>query len=232
MITFRTCRPIVLALTAALPFPVLAADVVRGHTAAPVHSPETAPGQISMTISGRVAIIDGRTLWFPESAQKVRLAGIDACELPKWAYDPSQHGESTIPKPVPCGPFARAWLNRTVGSDQVNCRISSYAQDGVLVGVCSTRVGDLAIEMLRVGWARVQGPSPASQYLAWQNHAISARYGMWATYVLDMDEWRRKAVDRTLSRRPIADFNLLAEREREISPPFGDARSRPARRDR
>lgn len=232
MITARTRRAIVLALAAALPSPVLAADVVSDHTAVPAHSPEAEPGQISMAISGRVAIIDGRTLWFPESAHKVRLAGIDACELPQWAYEPRQHGEGTIPKPVPCGPFARAWLNRTVGSDQVSCRISSYAQDGALVGVCSAKGRDLAIEMLRVGWARVKGPSPAPEYLAWQNHAMSARYGMWATYVLDMDEWRRKAVDRTLSRRPIADFNLLAEREREISPPFVDARNRPRRTDR
>jgi hypothetical protein len=47
-----------------------------------------------------------------------------------------------------------------------------------------------------------------------------------------MPEWRAKAVDRTLSRRPIADFNLLAERESEISPPFEDARKRPMRADR
>jgi hypothetical protein len=60
---------------------------------------------------------------------------------------------------------------------------------------------------------------------------MSARYGMWATYVVDMDEWRARAVDRTLSRRPIADFNLLAEREREISPPFQDAGRRPRRTD-
>lgn len=39
-------------------------------------------------------------------------------------------------------------------------------------------------------------------------------YGMWATYVLDMNEWSRKAVDKTLGRQPIADFNLLVERER------------------
>ncbi|TIT80486.1 MAG: CHAD domain-containing protein, partial [Mesorhizobium sp.] len=43
---------------------------------------------------------------------------------------------------------------------------------------------------------------------------------------------RRKAVDKTLERRPIADFNLLAERESEISPPFADARKRPLRTDR
>lgn len=61
---------------------------------------------------------------------------------------------------------------------------------------------------------------------------MSARYGMWATYLLDMDEWRAEAVDRTLQRRPIADFNLLAQRQREISPPFIDVRKRPALADR
>ena len=88
--------------------------------------------------------------------------------------------------------------------------------------------------MLRVGWARVKTPSPPrfSEYLTWQQHAITARYGMWATYVLDMDEWRAKAIDKTLTRKPIADFNLLADRESEISPPFQDARNRPSRTDR
>ncbi|RUX67081.1 thermonuclease family protein, partial [Mesorhizobium sp. M2A.F.Ca.ET.040.01.1.1] len=69
-------------------------------------------------------------------------------------------------------------------------------------------------------------------YITYQRHAMAAHYGMWATYVLDMNEWRRKAVDKTLDRRPIADFNLLAERESEISPPFADARKKPKRTDR
>jgi hypothetical protein len=55
---------------------------------------------------------------------------------------------------------------------------------------------------------------------------------MWGTYVLDMPEWRAKAVDRTLGRRPQADIDLLMERNREISPPFLDARRQPERRDR
>ncbi len=71
--------------------------------------------------------------------------------------------------------------------------------------------------MLRVGWARVASPSSYNaQYLAYQRYAMAARYGMWATYLLDMNEWRRKAVDKTLGRQPIADANLLTERESEI----------------
>jgi endonuclease YncB( thermonuclease family) len=106
-----------------------------------------------------------------------------------------------------------------------------YDAEGTPLGHCTVHGRDIALEMLRVGWARVITPAPA-EYLTWQNYAMSARYGMWATYVLDMPEWRRKAVDRTLARRPIADFNLLAERESEISPPFEDVRRRPKRRDR
>lgn len=218
-------------LMTALPYPARVADLLQGHRTPSV---ETAPvpysGQATR-ISGHAAIIDGRTLWFPEDGRKVRLASIDTCELPQWAYDPHRHGESAIPKPVPCGPLAKAWLKRTVGGARVTCIVHGNDGAGALLGRCTVNGRDLALEMVRVGWARATSLAPA-QYLAWQNHAMSARYGMWATYVLDMDEWRAKAVDRTLSRRPIADFNLLAEREREISPPFEDARRRPRRTDR
>jgi endonuclease YncB( thermonuclease family) len=190
-------------------------------------------GFFDLRVAGPVTVIDARTLWFPRSAQTVRLEGIDTCELPQWAFDPNRHGDSLILKPVPCGPLSKAWLKRLIGDSQVVCRISSYSADGALIGRCTLGGRDLAVGLLRVGWARVTGPSPAgSAYLRWQRYAMSARYGMWATYVIDPDEWRAKAVDRTLARKPLADFNLLAEREHEISPPFLDARKRAARSDR
>ncbi|MBP0440405.1 thermonuclease family protein [Tianweitania sediminis] len=225
-----TSTVVALAMTA-LPHPVQSADALRNQQRSPMES-KPAPYATSLTkISGRTTVIDGQTLWFPKGGYKVRLASIDACELPQWSYDPRRHGESMIPKPVPCGPLAKAWLKRTVGSAKVNCQVHAYDADGALLGRCAVRSRDLALEMLKVGWARANVAAPA-EYLTWQKYAMSARYGMWATYVLDMPEWRAKAVDRTLSRRPIADFNLLAERESEISPPFEDARQRPKRTDR
>jgi endonuclease YncB( thermonuclease family) len=218
-------------LTTALPRPADSADMFSDQTNPSV---EAAPGSYSSQVSkvsGRTSVVDGRTLWFPEGRHKVRLASIDSCELPQWSYDPRRHGESEIPKPVPCGPLSKAWLKRVVGSAQVTCTVQAVDADGALIGSCSVRGRDLALEMLRVGWAKAISPAPA-EYVAWQRYAMSARQGMWATYVLDMPEWRAKAVDRTLSRRPIADFNLLAERESEISPPFEDARKRPRRTDR
>lgn len=216
-----------LATSVALPSPCWPADAVGLEMA-----PSTSINDIgSRMIAGQVAVIDGRTLWFPRLAQKVRLAGIDACELPQWSLDPARYGKSSTLKPVPCGPLARAWLKRTVSDSRVTCTANTVDSGGAYVGTCSARGHDLAVEMLRVGWARVNSPS-APGYLAWQRHAMAARYGMWATYVLDLDEWRAGALDRTLQRLPIADFNLLAERKREISPPFIDARKRPTRTDR
>lgn len=218
-------------LMSALPYPVYSADVMRDQRRVTGEA-EPVPRSGHMTkISGKTSVIDGRTLWFPKGGNKVQLASIDACDLPQWSYDPRRHSESTIPKPVPCGPLAKAWLKRTVGNVQVTCLIQGYGAEETFPGRCTVRGRDLALEMVRVGWARVTVPAPP-EYLIWQDYAMSARHGMWATYVLDMPEWRAKAVDRTLSRRPMADFNLLAERESEISPPFQDVRARPQRTDR
>lgn len=184
---------------------------------------------------GRVAVIDGRTLWFPEHAARIRLLDTDACELPQWAFDPKwdDRDRTRAPPPVPCGPLAKSWLKRAIGVSSVECTFAAYDRGGVPLARCFAEGRDLALEMLRVGWARVSSPYPTDgRYLAYQHHAMAARYGMWATYVLDMDEWRQKAIDKTLSRRPVADFNLLGERESEISPPFAAAKNKPARNDR
>ncbi len=211
--------------------PAHAADLFRGRQpSAAGAGPDPFTGA-TLRIFGRTSVIDGRTLWFPEGGHRVRLASIDVCELPQWSYDPGRHGDAAIPKPVPCGPFAKAWLKRTVGDARVTCVVVARDRDAALVGRCSVGGRDLALDMLRVGWAKTIPPAPA-EYVTWQRYAMSARQGMWATYVLDMPEWREKAVDKTLWRRPIADFNLLAERASEISPPFVDARSRPSRTDR
>lgn len=218
--------------------PAFAADPIyqnwhalRGQAAPPVAAAVRLP-----TFKGPVTVVDGRTLWFGTLGvgYKVRLAGIDTCELPQWALNPkwTNRDKQQAPTPVPCGPFAKAWLKRTVGNRPTTCVGLAYANDGIPVAQCTTNGVDLAAEMLRVGWARLDSPYINAQYYAYQTNAMAARYGMWGTYALDMNEWRRKAVDKTLDRHPIADFNLLAERKSEISPPFADARNKPKRTDR
>ncbi|MGV2102880.1 thermonuclease family protein [Rhizobium sp. 21-4511-3d] len=186
----------------------------------------------SQALSGRASVVDGRTLWFPRYGVQVRLAGIDACELPQWSFEPDPHVATDRQlKPVPCGAFAKAWLKRTIGTRQVEC--SAEGDRLLFVGRCRVGGRDLGLELLSVGWAKVSsGATPTGAYGLAERRAKAARYGMWGTYVLDMEEWRAQAIDRTNSRRPIADLNLLRNRRSEISPPFADARRLPSRTDR
>ncbi len=225
------------AVLSAIVQPAMAADLVKKPAAMMRQQQDWADAPVYPypVYKGRVAVMDARTLWYPQYAQRVRLVDIDACELPQWALDPKwvDRERQKAPSPVPCGPVAKAWLKRTVGNNPVECSVVAYGNEGIPQARCTSGGRDIAVEMLRVGWARVASPhSYNSQYLAYQRHAIAARYGMWATYVLDMNEWRRKAVDKTLERQPIADANLLTERESEISPPFIDARRKQKRTDR
>ncbi|KJF70247.1 thermonuclease family protein [Agrobacterium arsenijevicii] len=200
-----------------------------------VESPSASAEVLSRrVVSGQVAVVDGRTLWFPANRQLVRLSEVDSCDLVQWSFDPKAT-PVTAPSlaPLPCGALAKAWLKKTVGRRSVRCDAVADGYSPGLVGQCRIGNRDLALEMLRVGWARVGMSVPRDgRYVQAQQSAIEARYGMWGTYVLDMQEWRSKAIDKTLGRRPQADINLLRERRSEISPPFLDARHQPKRRDR
>ncbi|EPE97068.1 thermonuclease family protein [Rhizobium grahamii] len=186
----------------------------------------------SLELAGRASVIDGRTLLFPEHGLRVTLAGVDGCDLPQWAFNGDvRDAAGDRLKPVPCGAFAKAWLKRSIGAHRVECRIGGRGY--LRTGRCRAGGRDLAFELLRVGWARVApGNTAVATYRLAQSRAMDARYGMWGTYVLDMNEWRQKAIDRTPSRRPVADYNLLRQRRAEISPPFVDAKRSPKRTDR
>lgn len=165
--------------------------------------------------SGRVSVVDGRTLMFPEHGRTVQLMNIDTCELAQWSVVRSSSG----PSPVPCGAKAKAWLTRTVGAQSVECLGAGFTQSGQVLGYCTVRGRDVALEMLRVGLAVIDTPRPLrTEYFSVQSEAVAKRYGIWGTVVLDMDEWRLRAVDQTPTRQPIADYNLLADRDRDVTP--------------
>ncbi len=226
----KRLRLLTIVVLALVPIKAQAADLVQSPSVRRL--PEAgAP----IKLKGFATAIDGKTLWFPTYGRSVHLAGIDGCELPQWAFNPKKPKSATSRAlaPIPCGAMAKAWLKRTIGSRIVSCDIASFEVDGRLVGTCIAGDRDLALELLRVGWARLApGEGRHAHYANAQRYAMSARNGIWGTYVLDMNEWRAKAVDTTLDRQPPADINLLKERKVEISPPFADVRRAPVRNDR
>jgi endonuclease YncB( thermonuclease family) len=156
---------------------------------------------------GRVAVIDGRTLWFPEHAVKVQLMDLDTCDLPRWSFDKQTR------RPVPCGGFAKAWLKRFVGSARIDCFVAAVAPDGTSLAYCYRGAHDVGLQLIAKGWARVATPdAQCPRYLQYQEVAARANYGMWKDHFLDMREWRTHTGDKTLTRRPIVDYRLLRRR--------------------
>lgn len=92
-----------LALTAEV---VEAADVSRNELVRKIYRPAVEPSAAQVTgvhpvLGGRVAVMDGRTLWYPQYAKRVQLADIDACELPQWALDPKWEDRERVKAPHP-----------------------------------------------------------------------------------------------------------------------------------
>lgn len=111
----------IVLLGTALPFAAHAADLVDGRHERSVEPVSLEPTGAPLTISGRAAVMDGRTLWFPKGPHMVRLASIDACELPQWSFDPRRHGDSKIAS------LCRAVLWRRRGSSDQSAMPRSIA---------------------------------------------------------------------------------------------------------
>ena len=190
--------------------------------------PPTQPGRSAPpAISGRVSVVDGRTLYFPGHGRTVQLVNINTCNLAQWAVIPPA-SRADKPAPIPCGAKAKAWLARSIGTNKVQCSPAGYTAQGQFLAYCTVKEKDLALEMLRVGLAVIDTPNPLRpEYFSVQADAVVKEYGIWSTFVLDMDEWRRRAVDQTPARQPIADYNLLADRGRDLTPPMIRRRNRP-----
>lgn len=182
-----------------------AADLVVGDYNV-IHAPDQQPAY--PVYRGRAVAIDGRTLRFPESGAVVQLMDLDTCELPQWAYN------QDMKRPVPCGGFAKAWLKRIIGQASIVCQVATIAPDGMQLAYCFRENQDIGLKLIAKGWARVATPqAQCPGYLQSQKKAQLANYGLWKDRVLEAGVWREQARDKTLSRRPIADYRLISGSE-------------------
>lgn len=133
----------------------------------------------SITVEPPYDMIDSRR--FHAGDQLVVLTGIvtppmdTACENP----------DRTL---WPCGIFARATLYAIIRGEKLTCQSQGLAPDlappaGALVGVCRVRGKNVAVELVRLGFARPQGFAPRVMLEA-EAEAQAEKRGLWR------NEWK------------------------------------------
>ena len=131
-------------------------------------------------ITGQPRVIDGDTLEI--AGQRIRLHGIDAPERRQLCR---RDGE-----PWRCGKDATSALKAFLSSRPVSCEELDRDRYGRVVAKCAVDGVDIGDWMVSQGWA-VAYYLYSYDYSRAEQHAKSARRGIWATRFLLPWGWRR-----------------------------------------
>ena len=162
---------------------------------------------VPQTYRGVVTALDGRTIEFYPNGPTVRIADVDVCNLPQYAFERFGY-------PYPCGPLGKAWLKRIVRLDPASCTTVALASDGVPIARCEVRGRDLGFDVVRAGIGKTptDGYRPRGAYAQAERNARRQSWGLNDTTYLDPSDWRRRAEDRSLDRQPFRDRNMIRDR--------------------
>lgn len=138
-------------------------------------------------------LIDGDT--FADGDTRIRLAGVDACEMGQ----PIRYEEYAAP--LDCGAYAKAFVERFIGTHPVVCYDQGGHSYGRIVARCfldipgrgHTMKTDIGAFALRSGWAFPSHPHPAfgARYALEHLRAMIARAGALAGRLDKPRDWRR-----------------------------------------
>ena len=126
-------------------------------------------------------IVDGDTVQFGEV--KVRMEGIDAPQTDQLCLD-----EAGVR--WKCGVTAREQLKALAGNKSWKCYVIRKSVYGRLVARCRVDRQDIALQMIRNGWAMVSAAAPVT-YLAGQQEATDKGAGLWAGAFIAPLDWRQ-----------------------------------------
>lgn len=119
------------------------------------------------TIKGMARVIDGTTVVM--DGRRLRLEGIRPFPLDETCPGAAEAGD------WPCGREAAYALSRLIDRRGLECRVRRDTR-GDAEAVCRRGDTDVALEMLRRGWARTDlGGDPAAA----QSEARAAQRGIW-----------------------------------------------------
>lgn len=131
------------------------------------------PLHVSGSITGAAQVTDGDTLKI--AGRRVRLVGIDACEM----------GQPAISKEtqIDCGQWARSQMIELTGAgaSAIRCDLHGTDRYGRDLGTCFNGATDLNKAMLESGFAFLYtGSTPPPGYAAAARAARAAQRGVWA----------------------------------------------------
>jgi len=162
---------------------------------APVATNNTAKASASAKsrleeIVGRATVIDGDAI--EVQRQRIRFHGIDAPESGQTCF-----GEDS--KPYLCGSKAAFALSDFLGDATVRCEALSRDQYRRVVARCFARGEDLALLLVRSGWALDWPRYSRSEYSPAQLEAQAAKRGIWAGRFVE--PWNYRACMRSGAQR-------------------------------
>lgn len=135
-----------------------------------------------MEVSGRVAIVDGDTLWV--GSQEIRIHGIDApetsqkCQLPQGTWD--------------CSSAAVTVLRAIVEGRAVRCAGHELDQHGRLIARCGTdEVPDIGAQLVASGvaWAFIKY---STDYIQFEKAPRAKKLGIWQSKTQPPWEYRAR----------------------------------------
>lgn len=131
-------------------------------------------------LAGTAAVIDGDTIEI--GGQRIRLFGIDAPEHDQIC----QAGGSSWR----CGQLAALALQSKIARRPVSCTQKDVDQYARIVAVCAVQGDALNAYMVAEGWALAYRQI-ATDYVAEENAASTARKGIWRGSFVAPWDWRR-----------------------------------------
>jgi endonuclease YncB( thermonuclease family) len=134
-------------------------------------------------IVGRASVIDGDTLEI--HGQRVRLHGIDAPE--------SRQTCKRAGKDWRCGQAAALALSNWIGTATVTCQQTAVDRYKRIVARCSANGHDIAVHLVREGWALDWPRYSGGEYGPHQEAARTAGKGIWGSEFVPPWEWRAKS---------------------------------------
>lgn len=140
------------------------------------------------TITGKPQFGDGDT--FRISGVKVRIHAIDAPE----AEQQCKRADDTC---YACGTESTEYMQDLIAGHRVTCTLTGKRSWDRMIGVCTAGGQDLAVLMLKSGWAvaskKYLGEVPGKRvpYLAAEQEAEQAKSGMWQGEFTMPWDWRR-----------------------------------------